>query len=141
MIVVLGLVALIGAESAARHLFFRVNASVELAGKKRPPAGLAVSAVVQPDFLWLGTAFEVTLINNGPKPLGTGVIEFDGARCLLREIDGDGELAPGESVKIYAGLLFSNTGKFRPVPPRALPRKIVVYFDEGAFEWVVSRQG
>jgi len=137
----MGLVAVLAADSAARALFFRTSLQVELTGKKRPPAGLAVTAAVQPDFFWLGQAFEVTLVNNGPKALGTGVIEINGARCLLREIDGDGELAPGESVKVYSGWLMANTGKFRPAAPQGLPGKVVLYFDEGTFEWAVSQGG
>lgn len=132
------LVSILAVESAVRELAFRKAVPVRLSGARKPPAGVALTATAKPDFFWLGRSFELVLANNSDKDLRTGVLEADGARCLLRVVTGESDLPKGGRVRLHHGLLHSNMREFRPKPVRNLPRRFAFYASEGVFEWTIG---
>lgn len=129
---------LLAGESAVRELAFRKAVPVRLAGPRRAPPGVALTATVKPDVLWLGRSFELVLVNNSDKDLRTCVLEADGARCLLRVVSGESDLPKGGRVRLYCSLFLSNMQEFRPHAVRSLPRRFAMYADEGAAEWAIG---
>jgi hypothetical protein len=130
--------AILAGEAAVRELAFREPAPVRLAGSRRLPPGVALTATVKPDIFWLGRSFEIVAANNSDKDLRTVVLEADGSRCLLRAVSGEADLPKGGRLRLYHGLFLSNTREFKPAPVRSLPRRFVLYCNEGTFEWTLG---